>query len=157
MKFAIYTKYTLDEYILYNKVVGEKIYNAKRSRYILFAVYFILIIVFSLMKEYIMAFVIVIVCALVVIISKKIAENNIKNAYETNIIMKNADVYYKFYDDRVEVTSPKGIEIVEYSKIYKIIENDTNIYIMLGQNIGFIISKKNCNDDEIEFIKHIHK
>ncbi|MBR0038386.1 MAG: YcxB family protein [Lachnospiraceae bacterium] len=161
MNFEVETTRTFEEYEKYNKVVYEKLYKIKRIRIIFFVVYFLILIVLSLPKNYAEAIVVVLIAGISVFITRFITrffvDRDIKKTYETNTLMKDAKVLYKFSEDRVESHSPIGIEVLEYSKMYKLIETDTNFYMMIAKNMGFIISKANMTKEQIEFVRGLEK
>ncbi|MBR4314237.1 MAG: YcxB family protein [Lachnospiraceae bacterium] len=157
MNFEVETTRTFEEYEKYNKVVYEKLYKIKRIRIIFFVVYFLILIVLSLPKHYAEAIVVVLIAGISVFITRLFVDRDIKKTYETNTLMKDAKVLYKFSEDRVESHSPIGIEVLEYSKMYKLIENDTNFYMMIAKNMGFIISKANMTKEQIEFVRGLEK
>ena len=51
----------------------------------------------------------------------------------------------------------KSESIVEYDKLYKIIETKTNFYLMIADNQGYIVSKANCSQELIDFIISLKK
>ena len=157
MNFEVETTRTFEEYEKYNKVVYEKLYKIKRIRIIFFVVYFLILIVLSLPKHYAEAIVVVLIAGISVFITRLFVDRDIKKTYETNTLMKDAKVLYKFSEDRVESHSPIGIEVLEYSKMYKLIEDDTNFYMMIAKNMGFIISKANMTKEQIEFVRGLEK
>ena len=69
----------------------------------------------------------------------------------------NAKIIYKFSSDRVEAHSPMVVEILEYSKMYKLIETDTHFYMMIAKNMGFIVPKETMTEKQIEFIKGLKR
>ena len=155
MNFEVETKYTYDEYKKFNKTIYENIYHYKRKINFAIIIYAIIIGGFIAFKEYLWALAVFIAAVMLMYLTKRNNDKAIKNAYETNEVMKDAVCRFKFTDDRVEATSPKGVEYLEYDKMYKLIETDTNFYLMFGQNLGFIINKSNCKDNEIEFIRSL--
>ena len=50
-----------------------------------------------------------------------------------------------------------GVEILEYSKMYKLIETDTHFYMMIAKNVGFIVPKETMTEKQIEFIKGLKR
>ncbi len=64
---------------------------------------------------------------------------------------------FDFYDKYFEQTNAVSHSVVKYSDIYKIVETDKNIYIMVAKNEGYILLKSNCSKELIEFLKSIKK
>lgn len=79
-----------------------------------------------------------------------------EKAYNSNIFyQKNSLWSYSFFDDYLEERTEDSYEKFEYSMIYKVIESDSNFYIMKGENQGYIIVKNNCTPELIEFISDL--
>ena len=43
----------------------------------------------------------------------------------------------------------------QYEKLYKVIENKTNFYLMIADNQGYLVLKENCDDNLIKFINDL--
>lgn len=157
MNFEVETIRTYEEYERYNKVVYEKFYKTKTVRIVFLVIYFLMITILSLLGSYLEALAVVLIAGISIFAAKHYVNRDIKKTYETNELMKDAKVVYKFSEDRVESHSPIGIEVLEYSKMYKLIETDTNFYMMIAKNMGFIISKANMTKEQIEFVRGLEK
>lgn len=157
MQFEITTTYTLEEYERFNQAISEVIHGVNKKAIVAVIIYFAIVLVFVLRKEYTTAMIVVILIVVMVLLIRRSVDKSVAKAYNTNIILKDAVVKYRFMEDRLEADSPKGKEIVEYKNIYCLLENDTNFYIMIGDNMGFIISKKNCTKEQQDFIRTIAK
>ena len=68
---------------------------------------------------------------------------------------KNSLWSYSFFDDHLEEKDENSYDKLEYSMIRKIIESDSNFYIMKSEKQGYIIVKSNCSPELIEFIKSL--
>jgi len=77
----------------------------------------------------------------------------IKRTYESNELLKDITQTIEFYEIHFIAKSDKSETTVEYEKLYKVIENKTNFYLMIADNQGYIVSKANCDNELIEFIK----
>lgn len=157
MNFEVETIRTYEEYERYNKVVYEKFYKTKTVRIVFLVIYFLMITILSLLGSYLEALAVVLIAGISIFAAKHYVNRDMKKTYETNELMKDAKVVYKFSEDRVESHSPIGIEVLEYSKMYKLIETDTNFYMMIAKNMGFIISKANMTKEQIEFVRELEK
>ena len=155
MNFEIDTKYTFEEYKRFNKVVQDVIYKGKSKRNFAIVIFALIIGGFVVLKEYITALVALAVYVAIMYLTIKGINKQVKDAFETNASMKDAVYHYKFSDTKVEATSPRGLEVLEYDKMYRLIETDTNFYMMIAQNVGFIINKDNCTADQQEFIRSL--
>lgn len=157
MNFEVETKYTLDEYKKFNQVVLDIIYSGRKRKIIIIIVCMLTIVGLVAFKMYSSAVIAFIVYAALFYLEKKGNNKAINDAWESNELMKNAVYHYKFSEDKVEATSPKGLEILEYDKMYRLIETDTNFYMMIAKNVGFIILKANMTKEQIEFVRGLEK
>ncbi|MDD3039326.1 YcxB family protein [Bacteroides sp.] len=76
-------------------------------------------------------------------------------AFDLNKVNKDLETQICFFNDHYETTDEKGCSNIPYSNLYKIIETDTNLYLMYCKNQGVIIVKSNCSTDLIEFVHSI--
>ena len=157
MNFEVETIRTYEEFEEFNKVIYENFYNVKTKKIAVFVIYILLVAILSLQKKYIEALVIVLIAGIIVFLIKKFVNRDIRNTYDTNKLMQNAKIVYKFSEDKVEVHSPMGIEILEYSKMYKLIETDIYFYMMIAKNMGFIVPKEKMTNEQIEFISALKR
>ena len=99
-------------------------------------------------------------CAFVVIYTFMIVfkiNSQIKKTYESNELLKDITQTIEFYEKYFVAKSDKSETTVEYEKLYKVIENKTNFYLMIADNQGYIVSKSNCDNELIEFIHKLKK
>lgn len=81
---------------------------------------------------------------------------SLEKSYNSNVFnQKNSLWSYSFFDDYLEEKTENSYERFEYSMIHKVIENDSNFYIMKSENQGYIIVKNNCSPELIEFISDL--
>jgi len=81
--------------------------------------------------------------------------SQIKKTYESNELLKDITQTIEFYEKHFVAKSDKSETTVEYEKLYKVIENKTNFYLMIADNQGYIVSKANCDNELIEFINKL--
>ena len=81
----------------------------------------------------------------------------IKKTYESNELLKDITQTIEFYEKHFVAKSDKSETTVEYEKLYKVIENKTNFYLMIADNQGYIVSKSNCSQELIDFIIALKK
>ena len=155
MNFEIETQYTFEEYKKFNKAVLDVIYKGRRERIIGIIVFAAIITGFVALKMYMSAVIAFVVYVGTMYLVFRGRNKQIRDAWETNALMKDAIYHYKFSEDRVEATSPKGVEILEYDKMYKLIETDTHFYMMLAQNVGFIVPKEKLSEEQQSFIRSL--
>ena len=78
-----------------------------------------------------------------------------KRVYNSNKIIQNAKITFKFYEDHFEQFHESGDSNIPYEKLNKIIETKTNFYLMIAKNQGYILTKENMPDGLEEFLKEI--
>ena len=81
----------------------------------------------------------------------------IKKTYESNELLKDITQTIEFYEKHFVAKSDKSETTVEYEKLYKVIENKTNFYLMIADNQGYIVFKANCSKELIDFIIALKK
>lgn len=86
----------------------------------------------------------------------KASRKSLEDAYESDAFnRKNSLWSYSFFNDYLEEKTENSYEKFEYSMIHKIIETETNFYILKTINSGYFIVKNNCSPELIEFIKNL--
>lgn len=86
----------------------------------------------------------------------KASRKSLEDAYESDAFnRKNSLWSYSFFNDYLEEKTENSYEKFEYSMIYKIIETETNFYILKTINSGYFIVKNNCSPELIGFIKNL--
>jgi len=99
-------------------------------------------------------------CAFVVLYTFMLVfkiNSQIKKTYESNELLKDITQTIEFYEKHFVAKSDKSETTVEYEKLYKVVENKTNFYLMIADNQGYIVSKANCSGDLIDFIIALKK
>ena len=99
-------------------------------------------------------------CAFVVLYTFMLVfkiNSQIKRTYESNELLKDITQTIEFYEKHFIAKSDKSETTVEYEKLYKVIENKTNFYLMIADNQGYIVSKANCSGELIDFIIALKK
>ena len=97
-------------------------------------------------------------CAFVVLYTFMLVfkiNSQIKKTYESNELLKDITQTIEFYEKHFVAKSDKSETTVEYEKLYKVVENKTNFYLMIADNQGYIVSKANCDDELIRFIGNL--
>ncbi len=77
----------------------------------------------------------------------------VKRVFNSNKVLQNAVVEFKFYEDHFEETNPSGTSNITYDKLNEIIETKTNFYLMIAKNQGYIVIKQNAPEGLIELIQ----
>ena len=99
-------------------------------------------------------------CAFVVLYTFMLVykiNSQIKKTYESNELLKDITQTIEFYEKHFVAKSDKSETTVEYEKLYKVVENKTNFYLMIADNQGYIVSKANCSGELIDFIIALKK
>ena len=99
-------------------------------------------------------------CAFVVLYNFMLVfkvNKQIKKTYESNELLKDITQTIEFYEKHFVAKSDKSETTVEYEKLYRVIENKTNFYLMIADNQGYIVSKANCSEELIDFIIALKK
>lgn len=94
---------------------------------------------------------------LIIIVNWSLYKSPIQKArkiYRQNKTIRDAIYIVKFYDDHYVVACNEIESSIPFDKLYKIIETDTNYYLMASKVSGTIICKADCPND---FDAYIHK
>ena len=148
--FKTSIKYTFEEYKGFTKAIYRYVYKVHIMLLVIIAA---LLILFAITKNF-MAILAAVAFPLFFIY---FMNRETKKVYESNRVLKDNFSVFDFYDKYFEQTNAVSHSVVKYSDIYKIIETDKNIYIMVAKNEGSILLKSNCSKELIEFLKSIKK
>ncbi|MBQ8955999.1 MAG: YcxB family protein [Lachnospiraceae bacterium] len=148
MDFEVETKYTLEEYRRFNKVVTNVLQGSCKKTIIACVLAAILDVVLIFMQQYKQALFFGVFWVLFVVILYIRMNQNIDKAWKSNALMQDTINRYHFMDDRLEITSATGEEMVEYSKLHRVIETKTNFYIMIANNMGYIVARDACTPEQ---------
>jgi hypothetical protein len=158
MEFEIKTTYTFEEYRNFVKAVNLNI-NKFKGRLILSLALFAGSIAFLFITRqtqlaiFATAFVVIFLIAMFFL-----ARSSVKKSWETNTLLQNVVNTYHFSEEQIDVYSDIGNTVLSYDKVYKLIENENDFYIMTANNTGFIVSKKEMTEEQAEFIRqHCNK
>lgn len=77
-----------------------------------------------------------------------------KKYFYSNEIYKET-VKYEFFDNNFISSDSHYISNFNYNELTEIIENETNFYLMIADNQGFIILKDNCSSELISFLRSL--
>jgi len=153
MLYKTTTKYTLEEYKKYNKAL-LKDNNFYRKLVILEILILLLGILSGNVKDIIFSIMVAILFPVTLFI---ILDINIKKVFNSNKVTQNVDVYFEFYEDCFIEKHENGESKIEYSKLDKIIETETNVYLMIAKNQGYMLLKENFPNGLSEFLKNMNK
>jgi hypothetical protein len=81
----------------------------------------------------------------------------LKDTYNSNKVMTKTVARFDFFEDGFSEITENATGNFKYADLNKIIETQTNFYLMLAKNAGAIIVKENCSEELIEFIRNLKK
>ncbi len=76
----------------------------------------------------------------------------IKKMYKTNVALHDSTIHYIFYDEYFELSTPLTQSKVKYEAIYSTIEGDNYILLLPSAKKFFIVDKRNCSEELINFL-----
>ena len=80
----------------------------------------------------------------------------IKRAYQKNPLFQNMEVTLIFDRESFVAQNKRGEFHYTYDDIVKVIMTKQDFYILIGENTGFAIEKKNCTPEALEFLLELH-
>ena len=80
----------------------------------------------------------------------------IKRAYQKNPLFQNMEVTLIFDREAFVAQNKRGEFHYTYDDIVKVIATKQDFYILIGENTGFAIEKKNCTPEALEFLLELH-
>ena len=80
----------------------------------------------------------------------------IKKAYQKNPLFQNMEVTLIFDRESFVAQNKRGEFHYTYDDIVKVIMTKQDFYILIGENTGFPIEKKNCTPEALEFLLELH-
>ena len=80
----------------------------------------------------------------------------IKRAYQKNPLFQNMEVTLIFDREAFIARNIRGEFRYTYDDIVKVIMTKQDFYILIGENTGFPIEKKNCTPEALEFLLELH-
>ena len=80
----------------------------------------------------------------------------IKKAYQKTPFWKDMEQTLIFEKDKFSVKSKRGEFHYTYDDIVKVIATKQDFYILIGENTGFPIEKKDCSPEALEFLLELH-
>ena len=80
----------------------------------------------------------------------------IKRTYRKNPLWQNMEVTLIFDREAFIARNIRGEFHYTYDDIVKVIMTKQDFYILIGENTGFPIEKKNCTPEALEFLLELH-
>lgn len=82
-------------------------------------------------------------------------KKNVKKAWDSAPVIHDTVYSYKFFEDKMTVNTPNGEANVKYGDIFKVIEDDEFMMIMVSGNRGYLLKKENCSPDLVLFVQNL--
>jgi len=146
-------KYTFEEYKKFNKsVMKKRIKKVYITLIVLLVMAFLLWYInpFSSLPLFLVLFI------LIYPIMLNIGTNKaVKKCYNSNELLKDINQTLEFYENHFIAITDKSEANIEYDKLYEILENKTNFYLMIGDNQGYLVLKEKCSKELISFIEEL--
>lgn len=148
--YTVRTVYTMKECLKYDAMVAAR----TRELYILLGFFLAIFVIHSCLQDGIYGlkqalgfFVILILAVFCMLFLRSFL------TYKKNPMVINREEEYRFYSDRIIATGVFGNTTIPYDKIYKMIENKNNIYIMVSKSRGIILCRGACPEELVLFLK----
>lgn len=149
------TYYTFEEHKKWNKVFRSRVSKYNLRIGICYLLLGLLSGLSFCLSKYEISYGILLAIPIAAVINLVQVKFSVKRTWKTNQIAHNKKVHFLFYDNYFEVITHQGNSKFFYNEIYKILETNTNVYILPNNNQGFIVIKDNCPLEFLDFIKKI--
>lgn len=153
--FKTTTEYTYDEYKKFNKEINVKNFKLKMYFSIYTLIFTFAAFIFFTDRNYLaLVFCLTLIVAPIIILPMQINKLQ-KKIYNNYVSMHGTQTNISLYNDHLEVSNLMEHLSYPYVKISKIVETETNFYIMNRENRGMIIIKSNCSLELLEFLQEL--
>jgi len=147
--YEITTTFSLEEYKKFTQTVSNNKMNL-----IMIGLVSLFVVVMGIVEKSPIMFVLAVIYPFLMIFSQK---KGLERSYKKNTAMHDAKILHRFYDTYF-VTVVNDVENqYEYEKLQRIIETETNYYLMLSKTQGFVIIKANMPEGLEEFLRGLKK
>ena len=153
--FTTQTAYTFEEYKRFSKrlLLGKKILSHVLMSFLMMLVLIMAVIATQNFK---MLYYFLLWLVFILIIEPITQNSALEKAYDSNKALQKSWLYtYSFFNDHLEVRTARSFSSLEYCDILRLIETQTNFYIMTAINQAYIINKSNCSPELIAFIQNL--
>lgn len=96
---------------------------------------------------------ILIFCIVFPLLVMFLQNNQIKRAYNSNKVVQNAEIHFAFYDTYFTQRSASGESKLDYDQLYGLLENRSNMYLMISKQQGYILCKTAFPEGLAEFLR----
>lgn len=153
-RFTIHSKRTQEEFVKYNHTLLFEVWRIKRTIIVSNIALLAMLVTSVISDNWHLALALLVVMLFINWYFFWGVDKNAARVYKRHNY-QDQDFDFFFYEDRYESTSDDGTSSLPYAKLHKIIETETNFYIMHGATTGTIIQKESCPSDFINFIHDI--
>ena len=154
MEFTVETTYTFDQFRRYNRDV-QMVLQKRKQKIIAYAGLLTaaaVLLVWARLTWLLLLLAVLLAVGLPLLILKSARE--VRQAWETNPAIRDVTFRYEFGPAEVHVISDAGEERrVRYSKLYRLIETKTNLYLMISSEQGMILDKSACTPEQLAWIR----
>ena len=118
---------------------------------------FILSPIFSLVEGLIIAIAGVVLCGILNLNLMVQTKKDVDKAWEAHPELHDIVIHITFFEDHFTQTTPTVNSNADYTDLKKIIETETNYYLMTGETSGAIVVKDRCASGLIDFIQNLQR
>lgn len=136
------TECTDKEYEKYLQIYQKEYAVQERLNTIIYFIFLIFCIIFAINEKQIALGIGLIVIMIIFIWYKFIRPYKLLQKTQKKTTLEQYICHYKFYKNNFTVNAPEGTATIFYFKLYKVIETNTNFYIFISKENGFILSKE---------------
>lgn len=152
------TKCTDKEYEKYLKTYQKEYAVTERIYTISYLIFFIFCAIYAIKGKEIILSIGLVIAVIISIWYKFIRPYKLLQKAQNKTTMEEYICEYKFYKNNFIVSAPEGSTTIFYFKLYKVIETETNFYIFISKENGFIVSKEGFTKGKVEeFSNYISK
>lgn len=155
--FTTQSKNTREEFIRFNRTIMKKEFYTTRKLIAINILYTLAVIGSLWVESYCLSAAFMLLIVYFNWKATKGADRRAAKTFEQNKVCQETTCRYSFYDDHFVVETENGMESVTYAKLYKIIETETNFYLMYSKIQGVILTKERFPDGLSDFLRSLHR
>ena len=156
-KYVVQTDFNLEEYEKYVKAMMGRRKTGQIIEKALIVIILAVAVLELVAGNYVMAALQAFVAVGVPLIFRFVNRKQIEKTYDRIRKIQGNVFTISFYEDHFESRNQATQSSIEYSRICGVIETETNFYLLIMPNQGFIVQKKNCSYELLDFIRNMKK
>ncbi len=149
---SLYETSTVFSFEEYKKFVDAT--SSRKTNNILMAIVSVALVAMGILEKSILLIVLAAAYPLLMSFSQK---KGLERTYKKNPAMHNSRVDYRFYETCFVKVFGESEDQYDYEKLYKVIETETNFYLMISKTQGFVLIKANMPEGMEDFVRSIKK